>query len=156
MSSKIKTSSLSLQSKLDRQLEKLEDLSREELVARWVKQYGNLPPKGMNNPMLVRSSAYQLQAERLGGLKSATHKDLLAIAGGEIGKPPKHTKPAIELKPGMRLMREWHGQTHQVEVLEKGFEWQGKVYGSLSSIAKAITGTKWSGPRFFGLSGGAG
>ncbi len=139
--------------KLQQQIEALEELPRDELVSRWLKMHGSLPPKSMNNPMLVRSGAYQLQAKRFGGLKSATHKALLAVVNGETHKPQM---PKPELKPGMRLMREWHSRTHQVEVLEKGFEWQGEVYSSLSSIAKAITGTKWSGPRFFGLSSGAG
>lgn len=139
--------------KLQQQIEAVEELPRDELVVRWIKMHGSLPPKGMNNPMLVRSGAYQLQAKRFGGLKHATHKALLGIAKGEAHKPQS---PKPDIKSGMRLMREWHGQTHQVEVLEKGFEWQGEIYSSLSSIAKAITGTKWSGRRFFGLTGGAG
>ncbi len=142
---------VALGGKLDKQIEVLEDLPRDELVARWLKMHGSLPPKGMNNPMLVRSGAYQIQAKQFGSLKKATHKALLAIAGGEAHKPQV---PKQELKQGMRLMREWHGRTHKVEVLGNGFEWKGEVYGSLSSIAKAITGSKWSGPRFFGLTGG--
>jgi hypothetical protein len=58
-------------------------------------------------------------------------------------------KPSI--KPGTRLVREWNGRTHHVEVLDKGFRWNDRTYRSLSSIAKAITGAHWSGPRFFGL-----
>lgn len=138
-------------SKLEKQIDAIEELPRDELITRWSKMHGCLPPKGMNTPMLVRAAAYQVQAKRLGGLKRETHKALLAIANGEAHKPPL---PKPELKPGMRLMREWHGKTHQVEVLENGFEWQGEIYTSLSAIAKAITGAKWSGPRFFGLQGG--
>lgn len=134
--------------KLDKQMEALEELPRDELVERWSKLHGCLPPKGMKNPMLIRSAGYQLQSKRLGGLKRKTHKALLAIADGVHHKPQP---PKLDLKPGMRLMREWHGRTHQVEVLEKGFEWQGEQHTSLSSIATAITGAKWSGPRFFGL-----
>ena len=139
--------------KVDKQIEALEDLPRDELVKRWIKIHGSLPPKGMNNPILVRSATHQLQAKRFGALKSSTCKTLLVIANGEAHKTSLATKS--ELKAGMRLMREWHGRTHQVEVLEKGFEWRGQVYSSLSSVAKSITGTKWSGPRFFGLIDGA-
>lgn len=138
-------------SKLDKQIELTEELPRDELITRWSKMHGCLPPKGMNNPMLVRSAAYQVQVKRLGGLKRETRKALLAIANGADHKP---LIPKPELKPGKRLMREWHGKTHQVEVIEDGFEWQGEIYTSLSAIAKAITGAKWSGPRFFGLHGG--
>ncbi len=59
--------------------------------------------------------------------------------------------PAIRMKPGMRLVREWRGETHDVLVLEDGFEWNGQRRRSLSAIAREITGTQWSGPRFFGL-----
>jgi len=138
-------------SKLDKQIEAIEELPRDELITRWSKMHGCLPPKGMNTPMLVRAAAYQGQAKRLGSLKRETYKALLAIASGSSHKPPAQK---VELKPGMRLIREWHGKTHQVEVLENGFEWQGEIYTSLSAIAKAITGTKWSGPRFFGLQRG--
>ncbi len=59
--------------------------------------------------------------------------------------------PAVRLKPGLRLVREWRGETHDVLVLEEGFEWNGERRRSLSAIAREITGTRWSGPRFFGL-----
>ena len=65
-------------------------------------------------------------------------------------------KPALRLKPGARLMREWNGTTHLVEMHEDGLHWQGQVYKSLSAIARQITGAHWSGPRFFGLSGSGG
>ena len=133
---------------LKRELEAIETLPREALLEDWQKNHGAQAPKGIKQPMLVRSASYHLQARHMGGLKSQTRKALLSIAAGKAVQP----KPAApELKPGMRLLREWHGNTHQVQVLEKGFEWQGQQYTSLSAIAQAITGAKWSGPRFFGL-----
>ena len=80
-------------------------------------------------------------------------RTLLVIAAGEKNdvnaKLCSSHRP--DLKPGTRLVREWHGKPHQVNVTETGFEWDGAEYSSLSAIAKAIIGTKWSGPRFFGL-----
>jgi len=136
------------QEAIGRKVEVLESMSRDELVDAWGKNHGCSPPKGMNQPMLIRSAAYFVQSRQIGGLKRETRKALLAISAGAQHKP-KPPKP--ELKPGMQLLREWHGVTHQVMVLEKGFEWRGEVYSSLSAVAKAITGVKWSGPRFFGL-----
>ncbi len=137
--------------KLDQEIEKLEELPYEELLPKWIKQFGCNPPKGVKQPLLARAAVYHLQDKRFGSLKRETHKALLSIANGANHKP---SAQKIELKPGMRLRREWHGKTHQVEVLEKGFEWQGEAYTSLSAIAKAITGAKCSGPRFFGILGG--
>lgn len=60
-------------------------------------------------------------------------------------------KPALTHHPGTRLIREWHGQVYEVTILDKGYRWQGKTYYSLSRIAREITGSRWSGPRFFGI-----
>jgi len=124
------------------------DLPRKELVKRWSKAYGAPPPKGIKRGLLERACAYHLQARQSGGLKPATRKALLAIAGGA---PFERQTPRRELRQGARLVREWHGLTHQVEVTEAGFTWNGQSFASLSAVARAITGTHWSGPRFFGL-----
>lgn len=136
------------QRNLESQIDALDGLARDNLVERWNANHKCDPPKGIQKPLLVRSAAYHLQAKRFGGLKKETRKALLSIAAGARHKP---VAPKPELKAGMRLLREWHGVTHQVLVLEKGFEWNGDTYSSLSAIATAITGAKWSGPRFFGL-----
>ena len=97
--------------------------------------------------LLVRSIAYRLQEQAFGGLKPATRKRLLAIAAGadtlQTATPP--------IKPGTRLIRDWHGETHEVMVFDKGYHWRGETYGSLSAIARKITGTRWNGHVFFGL-----
>ncbi|XSG83595.1 MAG: DUF2924 domain-containing protein [Methyloligella sp. ZOD6] len=101
--------------------------------------------------MLIRAVAYGLQAEIYGGLDEKT-KRLLRKAyenGGKVKTP----KP--RLSPGTKLLREWHGEMHEVLVLEKGFAWHGKIHNSLSAIARAITGTRWNGRAFFGLKSGA-
>ena len=132
---------------------KLKSLERIELVEAWVKAYGRPPFKGARKATLVRGLAYHMQCRTYGGLKKATQKKLLQIARSE-GKPIEHkTKPAPKIKLGSQLVREWNGRTHNVHVTDQGFVMCGVTYGSLSAVAKAITGAHWSGPRFFGVSG---
>lgn len=128
----------------------IRDLDREALVNRWRSVYGQPPPKGISRRLLERAAAYAVQAKAHGGLKPKTRKILLRIAEGgaddTTAKPPKS-----DLAPGSRLLREWNGRTHQVDVTGEGFIWNGETYRSLSAVARAITGARWSGPRFFGL-----
>ena len=100
---------------------------------------------------MMRAIAYRIQEIAFGGLSKATLRRLATLAAefesdGRIATP---VKPRI--KPGARLVREWHGRTHAVVVTEDGFEFEGKLHRSLTSIARKITGAGWSGPRFFGL-----
>jgi len=139
-------------SKLDKKIVALADLSREDLVAEWIKIYKCKPPKGVKRGLLERAVAYRYQTRRYGKLKAETSKTLLTIAGGAgVKKVHKSSAAKPELKPGTRLVREWHGTTHQVNVSDTGFIWNDQEYASLSAIAKAITGARWSGPRFFGI-----
>jgi Protein of unknown function (DUF2924) len=101
--------------------------------------------------MMMRAVAYRLQEIAYGGLSKATLRGLTALkveyeTGRTIAPPP-----SPNVRPGSRLVREWHGRTHTVSVTENGFEFQGKTYRSLTKIAHDITGAQWSGPRFFGL-----
>ena len=135
----------------DAVLGSLADLPRTELVKRWRSFYRIDPPKGLTTKLLVRAVAYEMQARQHGGLKPSISRRLLKIAlGGDIERDAK-VKQSSGLKPGARLLRDWNGVTHTVEVTESGFIWNGEAYGSLSSVAHAITGARWSGPRFFGL-----
>ena len=158
--------------RLEREVDTLADLPREDLVARWKAAYGCLPPKGVGRDLLVRSAAWHLQVKRLGGLSTETKRRLRAAIkhaearlevrsqrsaeGGDIGSAPLaapshdaagRTAPT----PGARLIRVWNDRTHVVDVIEGGYVFDGKIYRSLSAIAKRITGAHWSGPRFFGL-----
>ena len=94
-----------------------------------------------------------LQEQEFGGLRTPARRELLAIAKGE---PVSAQASRIKIKPGTRLLREWHGTTHEVLVTDQGFVWDGATYRSLSAIALAITGAKWNGHRFFGLVKGRG
>jgi hypothetical protein len=130
----------------DIDLEALLDQSRSDLADQWVEEFGTKPPAGMSQPFLARLLAYDLQARASGGLGARLEKRLMMTARGEAPKPP-----APRLKPGGQLVRDWNGVTHRVEVMEDGFRYRETTYKTLTSIARAITGTHWSGPRFFGL-----
>jgi len=160
-------SAVMMTDKLREEVEALDGLTREELVARWRKAHGCPPPKGVKRNLLLHSAAWHLQAKRLGGLKGNAQRTLQRLmraksdASPDTKAPERRTserssrKPVRHLRgklsPGVRLVREWNGRLHVVEVTEAGFLYDGKTYASLTGIAKRITGTQWSGPRFFGL-----
>ena len=121
------------------------DLSRADLVERWVGLHGSPPIKTMTEGLLARGIAYEIQVRQLGGLTPAERKALGALARGRSNPSPG------ALKAGTRLYRSWRGVTQEILVLESGVSWRDKNYASLSEVARAITGTRWSGPRFFGL-----
>ncbi|WLR91686.1 DUF2924 domain-containing protein [Shinella zoogloeoides] len=153
----------------------LGDLPREELIALWRRNFGTAPPKGVHRELLIRAASFHLQQKHSGGL-SGEAKRLLKVAMREVGKAktsreksdetvriditaqgarqaavkasPAERRPAL---PGARLIRDWNGSSHVVDVVNGGFIYAGSRYRSLSGIAREITGTNWSGPRFFGL-----
>ncbi len=139
--------------RLEREIEALADLTRAELVERWRTHYTD-PPKGISRRLLIRAIAYEMQAKRYGGLKPATDRRLRMIANGMVNGNLGGRKASRRLQPGARLVREWNGASHVVEVIEGGFIWNGDRHRSLSAIARTITGARWSGPRFFGLTSG--
>jgi hypothetical protein len=121
--------------------------------AGWTNLFGRPPPKGMSRCLLELVAAYEAPARLHDGLKPAVRRRLLQAAQSASGlsnEKPRRRAPAT-LSPGSRLVREWHGRSHMVEVLENGFLYDGHRYRSLSSIAQRITGARWSGRRFFGL-----
>ena len=138
-------------SDLAERLRTLADLGIDGLRAEWRRVHRALPPRCLSRDLLLRDLAYQLQEATLGGLPAPAQRRLASLAGGpgaaETRKPPATPQP----RPGTTLMREWHGRAHTVVVLEEGFEYQGRRHASLSEIARQITGSHWSGPRFFGL-----
>ena len=120
-------------------------LSRADLVERWIGLHGSPPIETMTEGLLARGIAYEMQVRQIGGLTPAERKALGALPRGKTNPSPGL------LKTGTRLYRSWRGVTQEVLVLERGYGWRGKSYASLSEVARAITGTRWSGPRFFGL-----
>ena len=107
--------------------------------------------------MLARGIGYRIQELEHGGLSKSTRRKLKTLAKMFRTEGRVAPDPGLSLKPGARLVREWHGRTHTVTVTEDGFEYAGASYPSLTKVAKKITGAHWSGPRFFGLvrAGGA-
>lgn len=139
--------------RLAEEIIELEGLDSQSLRARWGETFGQPPPKKMSRDLLLRALAYHIQEQAEGGLSKAARRRLAALATA-MGKTEGLAKPAPAVarpRSGTRLIREWRGVIHQVTVLEKGFDYQGEHYTSLSQIARAITGTSWSGPKFFGL-----
>jgi DUF2924 family protein len=122
-----------------------------ELKQRWRLLYRTEPPRRISRDLLVRALAYRIQEKALGGLKPSTRRLLVKVAIDAAAQRPLQLAPRPTLKPGTVLLREWHGTQHQVIVRNDGIVFRGKPYRSLSEVAYRITGTKWSGPRFFGL-----
>jgi hypothetical protein len=139
---------------LEAELKLFDELPRSELKRRWKSLFGTSCPAQMSRIFLVRALAHRVQEGAHGGLDRATRRRLdKAAADLKAGRAILPAAPTI--KPGTRLLREWHGTVHEVIVLEKGVEYRDKTWPSLSAVAREITGTRWSGPRFFGLKGGA-
>ena len=172
---------------LSERLNQLTGLSREQLIALWVKYIGATPPKATSTALLLRAVSYSLQERSLGGLKTREQKVLARLSGAEratahasdvlgnesgdgpalvsaglcidahktdthqIRADKKPSEPMTRPTPrcGTRLVRNWQGNCHIVDVSDDGFIWNGKVYRSLTKVAFAITGARWSGPRFF-------
>lgn len=130
------------------------DLTRAELGARWRAFYRADPPKGISRRLLFFAIAYETQARQFGGLKPATKRQLRLIVNGTADGNHGGRKASPTLQPGARLVREWNGVSHAVEVIDGGYVWNGHRHRSLSAVARAITGARWSGPRFFGLTSG--
>jgi hypothetical protein len=133
------------------QLNALPRLGIEALRALWIELFGRPPTFRAQKDLLVRVLAYRLQENAQGGLRPGMRKRLRALSGRISSANVRASRPMPRLKAGIRLIREWKGQTYVVSVLEDGVECRDKRYRSLSEVARAITGTRWSGPAFFGL-----
>jgi hypothetical protein len=131
---------------LEAELDRIAALGLDEMRALWREMTQQNAPKALSRDLLARMIAYRIQEQRLGKLGRAMRKllDQLARGGGE---------PLRHLKVGTVMVREHQGALHEVMVVPGGFSWRDKIYPSLSTIAQAITGTSWNGPRFFGLRG---
>jgi hypothetical protein len=134
---------------IEAELEKLESMDLEALRHQWRVRMNSDPPK-VSAGLLRLALAYELQAKAMGGLSSASDKVLASYAPGKTAAKPVPRLPAA--RPGMRLVRVWNDIAHVVTVSDDGtIEWNGRTWRSLSVVARAITGTQWSGPKFFGL-----
>ena len=138
-------------SALEKKISALQVLGRAELLARWNRAFKQPAPKRISRELSLLALAYRIQERAEGGLSKAALKRLNGRGRADVAgaSPPRLRAP--RLRPGTRLVREWHGEVHHVTVRDKGFEYRSQQYRSLSKIAREITGTRWSGPSFFGL-----
>jgi Protein of unknown function (DUF2924) len=136
------------------EIDDLHRLSRARLRALWVQELGDKPRATLGRDVLALAIAYARQERLYGGLTKpvANELDRLLDRALRDGGTNGTAAPSIPLpRTGTILVREWQGITHHVTIVNDGFVWNGQAYRSLSSIARAITGTKWNGPRFFGM-----
>jgi Protein of unknown function (DUF2924) len=145
-------------SDLEDEIARVRGLDISGLRARWRSVFRRQAPVHLPRQLLFRIIAYRLQAERLGDLDRDTQRFLDRVAegsrkGDEL-PASRHRRSRHGLPPGTVLVREWDGKSQRVMVLDEGFAWNGIAYRSLTEIAFAMTGTRWSGPRFFGLRSG--
>ena len=131
---------------LAQKLAELTHLSRNSLAERWSAIFGAAPPPRTSRPLMIRAVAYKMQERAFGGLSASTRRMLL----GEF-VTARGPSPSRQTSPGTVLLREWQGATHQVIIAEDGVLYRGQRYRSLSKVAGLITGSRWSGPAFFGL-----
>jgi hypothetical protein len=140
---------------VERELIALDGLGTKALQQRWRKVYRTEPPPKIQSGLLRLAVAYRIQERAFGGLKPASKRQMKAhletLARRKPGEAFSAQKAAIHLTPGTQLVREWNGATLLVDVVADGFRWKDTTYRTLSAVAVAITGTKWSGPKFFGL-----
>lgn len=138
---------------LDIEIARLRDLDVGAIRHRWHGVFGRQAPPHLPRHLLFRVLAFRLQADQLGDLDHESRRLLDAPGLPETAaqRAADLRRRTTELRPGTVLGREWNGQMHRVAVVAEGFAWNGTTYPSLSKIALAITGTRWNGPRFFGL-----
>jgi hypothetical protein len=134
----------------EKELGALGGLDSKALKQRWRVLYRTAPPPRISSSLLYQALAYRLQEKALGGLKSSARRLLDRVAEDRAGPHLASTLTA-KARAGTVLIREWHGVSHRVTALEDGVLLRGTRYRSLSEAARKITGTRWSGPRFFGL-----
>ena len=138
---------------MEAEIARLRDCDLDGLKLRWRAEFGRTAP-ALSKILLLRLLAHRLQAQAFGDLSPATRRMLEGLASETSVEGDPVAVPLLgqgQLMPGTVLIREHDGRQHHVMVAEGGFVWDGKTYPSMSKVAYAITGTKWNGPRFFGL-----
>ena len=135
---------------IEAELDRVRSLGVDSLRTLWRTTFRSSPPPAFSKDILARFLCWHIQEQAFGGLDPKTAKHLGGFARGDLSPADRPRR----LKPGTVLLREYQGERHTVTVVAKGYVWREATYASLSIIARAITGTAWSGPRFFGLRSG--
>jgi hypothetical protein len=136
---------------LTRELKDLETQTDDELKNRWRDLYGTKPPQKIHRSLLIAAVAHRMQQNALGAVKSSVRRHLIQAANNPATARPSFNYPSQRPRAGTVLVRDWGGVAHQAQVLEDGILFRSQRYKSLSEVARVITGTRWSGPLFFGL-----
>ena len=135
---------------LDAQIQRLPSLRREELIPIWNDNFASPPPKTLRKELMVPLLSYRIQERAHGGLSLLARNRLKQISA-ELPTGPRTASHIVAPDEGTRILRQWHGEMHEVRCTDDGLFYRGEKYSSLSKIAFVITGTKWSGPAFFGV-----
>ena len=136
---------------VEKRLETLPDLSRADLAQLWQKLFLSVPDPRIRRPSMIRFLAYRIQEQAYGSLSVMSERRLRQLSTAVAENTNFKISSDRKIQPGTRLVREWQNQVHLVNVQAKGYEYRGARYQSLSEIARFITGTRWSGPLFFGI-----
>ena len=146
------TPATEIERQLLEQIKQLELSTIPDLKLKWQELKGQEPPQFAKRSFLTQVIAWELQAKAFGRIEPLLHRLLLGLGGGQSPSTSGDVDPPTQkLGHGVKLIRTWRGETHQVIVTDEGFLWRDKTFKSLSIIAREITGTQWSGPVFFGL-----
>jgi hypothetical protein len=137
--------------RLAQELKDLETRGDDELKNRWRGLYGTKPPQKIHRSLLIAAVAHRMQEHALGALKSSVRRHLMQAANNPATPRSSPLFPSLRPRAGTVLVRDWGGVTHQAQMLEDGILFRSKRYKSLSEVARVITGSRWSGPLFFGL-----
>ena len=136
---------------VEAELDRLAAMPILRLRQRYLELFRTEPPKAFGPDLLRRSIAHRIQEKAYGGLSGSTQRLLAQLVKAAIAKPNGRLELPRRIKPGSELLRTWKGKTYRIIVIADGFAHAGRTFASLSEIAFEITGTKWNGPRFFGL-----
>ncbi|MBF0339497.1 MAG: DUF2924 domain-containing protein [Magnetococcales bacterium] len=134
-----------------KQVAALSEMPTADLKKKWTDLHPKTEPPPFNRTFLVRRLAHRIQDLALGGVVARTDKQMDRLANEEGAPQERKRPPGEQLFPGTQLIREWKGAEHCCTVLDDGFEYQGRKFGSLSAVANFITGTRWNGRVFWGL-----
>ncbi len=138
------------------QLADLPYVDKATLVDIWARLNGQPPSFRASRELLILALAWEIQARKYGGLKPMVRRRMDRLAKAYLRGGSIELDPPLRYRPGTVLLRQWKGKRHSVTILEEGYGYNGKTFGSLSQIAREITGSRWNGPAFFGFRKGVG
>jgi hypothetical protein len=140
-----------VQDRLSEQIATLPSLNKTQLLVIWAENFSKDPPPNLRKELMVPMLAYRMQEREFGGLSHGARRRLREVAASLNTEKPSPERSDSAPQTGMRLLRVWRGEMHEVIATGNGYLYRGQTYSSLSKIAREITGTRWSGPLFFGV-----